>query len=73
LQGQEAAGIVPDSALDVLFSHRPDIKKLELTCANTNAVLLYVDLSNGVMESFINHLDGYIGENSEIDVFNMKN
>lgn len=32
------------SALDVLFSRRPDIGDIELTCENTNTLVRYVDL-----------------------------
>ena len=45
--------------LEKLFRRRPDLGCLELTCANTNTILPYVDLVNEVMESFIVHLDVY--------------
>lgn len=41
------------SPLDYLLRRRPDLACLELTCANTNLVLPYIDLANEVMESFI--------------------
>src|SRR5207248_3715672 len=41
------------SPLDYLFRRRPDLAFLELTCANTNTVLPYIDLSNEATESFI--------------------
>ena len=40
----------------MLLHRRPDLANLELTCANTNTVLPYIDLSNEVMESFVVHL-----------------
>ncbi|KAH7378543.1 hypothetical protein BKA64DRAFT_244791 [Cadophora sp. MPI-SDFR-AT-0126] len=63
------------SPLDNLFRRRPDIACLELTCANTNTVLPYIDLANEVMESFIYHQQRYINsprnrKQTWIDVFN---
>jgi len=50
---------ISDTVLEKLFRRRPDLGCLELTCANTNTILPYVDLVNEVMESFIVHLAGY--------------
>lgn len=47
------------TTLDMLLHRRPDLANLELTCANTNTVLPYIDLSNEVMESFVVHLSEY--------------
>jgi hypothetical protein len=47
------------TTLDMLLHRRPDLANLELTCANTNTVLPYIDLSNEVMESFVVHLRQY--------------
>jgi hypothetical protein len=63
------------SPLDHLFRRRPDIACLELTCANTNVVLPYIDLANEVMESFIYHQQRYASspaarKQTWIDVFN---
>ena len=38
-----------------LLARRPDLGCLELTCANTNTILPYIDLVNEVMESYIVH------------------
>lgn len=63
------------SPLDYLLRRRPDLACLELTCANTNTVLPYIDLANEVMESFIYHQQRYINSNlpvkqAWIDIFN---
>ena len=39
--------------LDILYSRRPDIAHIELTCENTNTSLPYVDLVNEVLENAI--------------------
>jgi Tc toxin complex TcA C-terminal TcB-binding domain/Neuraminidase-like domain len=39
--------------LQKLFDRRPDLACLELTCANTNTILPYVDLVNEVMENYV--------------------
>jgi hypothetical protein len=64
------------TALEKLFRRRPDLADLELTCANTNTVLPYIDLSNEVMESFVVHLSSYIKDTNspkqaDIQVFNI--
>ena len=38
------------SAREVLFSRRPDLGEIELTCANTHTVLPYTDLVNEILE-----------------------
>jgi len=48
--------------LEILFRRRPDLGCLELTCANANTILPYIDLSNEVMESFVVHLGDYQAE-----------
>lgn len=62
--------------LEALFRRRPDIGNLELTCANTNTVLPYIDLANEVMESFICHLQEYAQsadpKSTNIDVWNVE-
>ncbi|KAH0559053.1 hypothetical protein GP486_004352 [Trichoglossum hirsutum] len=52
-------GIQDSTPLGVLLARRPDLADLELTCANTNTVLPYIDLANEVMESFVVHLADY--------------
>ncbi|KAL8705429.1 MAG: hypothetical protein Q9201_001453 [Fulgogasparrea decipioides] len=61
--------------LEKLFRRRPDLGNLELSCANSNTVLPYIDLANEVMESFVVHINAYNTDNhvpkqTEIDVFN---
>jgi len=63
------------SPLDYLFRRRPDLACLELTCANSNTVLPYIDLANEVMESFIVHQKRFadsvlVPKQSWIDIFN---
>ncbi|KAK0641913.1 hypothetical protein B0T16DRAFT_380998 [Cercophora newfieldiana] len=63
------------SPLDYLFRRRPDLACLELTCANSNTVLPYIDLANEVMESFIVHQKRFVDsvlvpKQSWIDIFN---
>ena len=41
------------NARDILFERRPDLGELELTCANTNTPLPYVDLVNELLENAI--------------------
>jgi len=50
---------ISDTVLEKLFRRRPDLGCLELTCANTNTILPYVDIVNEVMESFIVHVNAY--------------
>lgn len=42
--------------LDKLFARRPDLRDLQLSCANVNTVLPYIDLVNEIMESFVQNL-----------------
>jgi hypothetical protein len=51
--GDRASTIPGMTARDVLFSLRPDLGEIELTCANTNTVLPYTDLVNELLESRI--------------------
>lgn len=46
------------SAKDVLFTRRPDLGQVELTCANTNTLLPYVDLVNEVLEQEVSPVPG---------------
>jgi hypothetical protein len=39
-----------------LFDRRPDLEDIELTCANTNTVLPYIDLVNEVLEAVVSPL-----------------
>ncbi|WP_221409163.1 Tc toxin subunit A-related protein, partial [Reichenbachiella versicolor] len=39
-----------DTAWDILQTRRPDLAKLDLSCANTNTVMPYIDLVNEVLE-----------------------
>ncbi len=39
--------------IDVLRERRPDIEHIQLSCANTNTVLPYIDLVNEVMEYYV--------------------
>ncbi|KAK3392359.1 hypothetical protein B0T20DRAFT_472192 [Sordaria brevicollis] len=41
------------SVLDVLSERRPDLNKLELSCANSQTLIPYVSLVNEVLESYI--------------------
>ncbi|KAJ4982592.1 toxin subunit protein [Stagonosporopsis vannaccii] len=62
------------TALGVLFRRRPDLQDLELTPANTSAMLPYIDLVNEIMESFVTHLPEYTANPSgpsPIDSFNV--
>ena len=44
---------ISGTPLQKLFDRRPDLGCLELTCANTNTILPYVDLVNEVMENYV--------------------
>ncbi|KAJ5949957.1 hypothetical protein N7454_001541 [Penicillium verhagenii] len=39
--------------LAILLDRRPELENIELTCANTNTTMPYIDLVNEVMESYI--------------------
>lgn len=41
------------TALDVLFARRPDLGELELTCANSDTVMPFIDLVNEVLERVV--------------------
>jgi hypothetical protein len=41
------------TAKDILFSRRADLGRIELTCANTNTALPYVDVINEALEEYI--------------------
>lgn len=41
------------TARDVLFARRPDLAHIELTCANTNTVMPYIDLVNELLEDAV--------------------
>jgi hypothetical protein len=56
------------SPLEKLLRRRPDLANLELTCANTNTVLPYIDLANEVMESFVVHLDEFQKNPQQVDL-----
>ncbi|KAM0425895.1 hypothetical protein ACHAPT_008833 [Fusarium lateritium] len=43
------------SMLDVLSLRRPDLKHLQLTCANSQTLIPYVALTNEVLESYIRY------------------
>ena len=49
-----------NTPLDRLLRRRPDLANLQLTCANSNTVLPYIDLANEAMESFIMFLDWFV-------------
>ena len=60
-----------------LFARRPDLQYLELTCANTNTILPYLDLANEVMESFVVHRvsyekDTHTPKQAIIEVYNVE-
>lgn len=44
---------ISNTPLKALFSRRPDLAHLELSCKNTKTILPYVDLVNEVMEQYI--------------------
>ncbi|KAK6341644.1 hypothetical protein TWF696_008713 [Orbilia brochopaga] len=54
LRNTEFAGrSTPKNLLEILFHRRPDIRKLELSCANSQTLLPYISLVNEVLESYI--------------------
>ncbi|MET9088413.1 neuraminidase-like domain-containing protein [Streptomyces sp. NPDC004237] len=75
--GKPAVPGIAGTPLEKLLRRRPDLGCLELTCANTNVVLPYVDLVNEIMESFVVHLDDY-AENTDdpkqvtLETFNVR-
>lgn len=42
-----------NNALDALTKRRPDLRKIPLTCENTNTPIPYIDLVNEIMETYI--------------------
>jgi hypothetical protein len=48
------------SAKDALFSRRPDLGEIELTCENTNTPLPYVDLVNEALENAVAPFDDFV-------------
>jgi hypothetical protein len=69
---------ITGTPLEKLFRRRPDLGCLELTCANTNTELPYIDLVNEVMESFVVHIGDYHGsttvpKQATIDPWNVAN
>jgi hypothetical protein len=56
---------------DVLFSRRPDLQYLPLTCENTNTALPYIDLVNETLEYYVANnlsLANYQGHDTGSDV-----
>ncbi|HUT72078.1 MAG TPA: neuraminidase-like domain-containing protein [Desulfatiglandales bacterium] len=51
-QSEETSGLDSGytNALDLLLSRRPDLEHIELTCANTDTPLPYIDLVNEILE-----------------------
>jgi hypothetical protein len=49
--------------IDVLFTRRPDIQHLQLTCENTNIPVPYIDLVNEILEFYIvnGNINGFTG------------
>jgi hypothetical protein len=48
-----ASKVANQSAKDILFQRRPDLGEIELTCANTNTPLPYVDLVLEALETAV--------------------
>lgn len=59
---------ISGTPLQKLFNRRPDLGCLELTCANTNTILPYVDLVNEVMEQYVIYNDP-----KKLKAFNVSN
>ncbi|MGO4293549.1 neuraminidase-like domain-containing protein [Chitinophaga sp. RAB17] len=59
---------ISGTPLQKLFDRRPDLGCLELTCANTNTILPYVDLVNEVMEQYAVYNDP-----KKLKAFNVSN
>ncbi|KAM0313559.1 hypothetical protein ACHAO8_005363 [Botrytis cinerea] len=57
-----------NSLLNLLSQRRPDLRNLELTCANSQTLIPYISLVNEVLESFIRHK--CLGSPDSIRVFN---
>jgi hypothetical protein len=54
---------IQNTPLEKLLRRRPDLAEMQLTCANTNTTIPYIDLANEVMESFIAHQAKYHASN----------
>jgi hypothetical protein len=52
-----------ENLLELLSLRRPDLARLELTCANSQTLIPYISLVNEVLESYIRFID----PNSEVD------
>ncbi|KAE8392574.1 hypothetical protein BDV23DRAFT_181503 [Aspergillus alliaceus] len=50
-------GSNPKSLLDKLFERRPDLGELQLSCANSDVLVPYVDIVNEVLETVVWRLD----------------
>lgn len=48
-----SSGNSAKNLLEMLFERRPDIRKLQLTCANSQTLLPYISLVDEVLESYI--------------------
>jgi len=55
---------------DILFTRRPDIGQIELTCENTNTLIPYVDLVNEVLENAISPIQFRIRTEFQVDLDN---
>jgi hypothetical protein len=56
---------------DVLFGRRPDLEYLNLSCANTNTAMPYIDIVNETLEYYIANglsIEGYEGHNTSEDI-----
>lgn len=55
--------------IEVLFSRRPDLQHLLLSCENTNVVLPYIDVVNEILEHAVinGDLSGYTGHDTAPD------
>ncbi|WP_295672216.1 hypothetical protein, partial [uncultured Mucilaginibacter sp.] len=68
---------IAGTPLEILFRRRPDLGCLELTCANANTVMPYIDIVNEIMESFIMHEAQYDADTNSprqltLDVWNVE-
>jgi hypothetical protein len=65
---QPAPRLGLENSQDALFARRPDLQFLDLTCANTNTALPYIDIVNETLEYFVANglsIDGYEGRNTD--------
>jgi hypothetical protein len=56
---------------EVLFARRPDLQYLNLTCANTDTALPYIDIVNETLEYFVANdlsIEGYEGHNTSDEI-----